>query len=36
MILSWETGLKSWSNQIIIHVLDVSWHTKVGGESLAH
>jgi len=36
MILSSETGLKPWYNQIIIHVLDASWHTRVGGENLAH
>jgi len=37
-VLSWEIGLKLWSNQIIIHVLDARWHTIVdaGGESLAH
>ena len=27
--LSWGTNLKLWSNQIIIHVLDAPWHTRV-------
>jgi len=36
--LSWKTHIKLRSNQIITHVLDAPWHTRVdvGGESLAH